>query len=231
MQLLKNSTLRLCAQIGWLLFFYFICRALFVIKYGVALNIIKSNEILEVFIGGLRFDLSAIFATNLLFIFLSLIPFKFTDSKVYQIGLKFIFIIINGIFILMNLIDIAYFSFVQKRMQFDTLRFVSGGKGDDFFNLLPGFLLEYWYLGLSYFIIMISLVWGYNKSRNIKTVSSSSKFYLYRSVLLVFFVGISILFIRGGLQLKPLNIIHASQMTAVKNIPAILNSPFSVIRT
>jgi phosphoglycerol transferase MdoB-like AlkP superfamily enzyme len=44
-------------------------------------------------------------------------------------------------------------------------------------------------------------------------------------------MGLVILAIRGGTQKKPLNLIHASEMTEVKNIPAIINTPFSIIKS
>ena len=232
MNSLKNSTLRLCAQIGLLVLLYFICRLLFILNYNSQLGISGIKEFSKVVFGGMRFDLSAIFATNLLFIFFSLLPFKFKDYGVYKLFLKTLFIVVNSICLLMNIIDVAYFSFIQKRMQFDALGFLSGSKGNDFFNLLPKFFLEYWYLLFIFLILILLLVRGYNKSLKINVAFQPSlSFYLKSVLLCVFFIGLSIIFIRGGFQLKPLNVIHASQMTAVKNIPAILNSPFSVIKT
>jgi hypothetical protein len=43
--------------------------------------------------------------------------------------------------------------------------------------------------------------------------------------------GLAIIGIRGGVQLRPINIVTAANYTTAKNVPLVLNTPFSVIRT
>ncbi len=63
------------------------------------------------------------------------------------------------------------------------------------------------------------------------TAPSTIKDFLLSSLFLVFGAGITILGIRGGTQKYPVDIIHASEMTEVQNVPVLLNSPFTIIKT
>ncbi|MDH5382219.1 MAG: LTA synthase family protein, partial [Cyclobacteriaceae bacterium] len=130
------------------------------------------------------------------------------------------------------LIDIAYFPFIHKRMQADALLFVSGEKGTDFFYLIPTFLGQFWYLWLL-FIIFIGAIWKiYDYSNSFKVfVPRSLKLHLGSLALFIGVAALAFLGVRGGLQLKPLQLIHASNMTEVQNIPALINTPFSLYST
>ncbi len=62
-------------------------------------------------------------------------------------------------------------------------------------------------------------------------VASSKKDYILWSIFFLLVSGTTILAIRGGTQKYPVDIIHASEMTDVQNVPALLNSPFTIIKT
>lgn len=223
---------RLLLQIFFLLCFYFLSRLLFIYANKTELDTSSAKNILLLFVGGLRFDFSAIAVTNSLFIIMALLPLPFTVNKQYQRVATVLFVFVNSICLLANFIDVAYFPFVHKRSQSDTLLFLTGEKGNDLFRLLPTFIFQYWYLLLAY-CLLIWLLWrSYKFTLKIKgTISTSSKQYLYSSLVFLLAIAIIIIVFRGGFQAKPLDIIHASEMTAVKNIPAILNTPFSIIKS
>jgi hypothetical protein len=228
----RTTVFRLTAQMAIVTVAYFLCRLLFVWLNKSEFNFATSLSAIQLLFNGLRFDLSAIAITNSLFLILSLLPLRFTFNHYYQAFLKWLFIITNSFFLLLNIIDVAYFPFIHKRMQFDAFLFLNGTKGNDFYNLLPKFLLQYWYLWLL-FIALVSLLYkAYNQTVSLKQkVHPSLKNYLYSSLTFILVMGLSVVAIRGGLQMKPLGIIHASEMTEVQNIPAILNTPFSIINT
>lgn len=223
---------QLFLQIILLLLLYQLCRLVFILTNISELEINSVKSFLFLIIGGARFDLSSIAATNALFIILSLLPLSYVANKYYKKVLAFLFISINSICLLANIIDVAYFPFVHKRSQADSLLFISGEKGDDFFRLLPSFLYQYWYLIIVFFAITFLLWRGYNYTlSNWSKFYSSVKEYLYSILILFSVIGLTVIAIRGGMQEKPLDIIHASEMTEVKNIPAILNTPFSIIKS
>jgi phosphoglycerol transferase MdoB-like AlkP superfamily enzyme len=228
----RITVFRLIAQMAILIAAYFLCRLVFVWANKAGFNFATSLSAVKLFFYGLRFDLSAIFITNSLFLLLSLLPLPFTFHHYYQAFLKWLFIITNSFFLLLNIIDVAYFPFIHKRMQFDAFLFLDGTKGNDFYNLLPKFLLQYWYLWLFFFALVFLLHKAYSQTLSLKQkVAPSFKNYLYSLLTFIIVMGLSIVAIRGGLQMKPLGIIHASEMTEVQNIPAILNTPFSIINT
>ncbi len=215
-----------------LLGLYAICRLLFIYDNRSELNLSTFSSILNLLWGGIRFDLFAIAIANALFIIMILFPAPFTRNKYYQKVAGILFILLNSLFLLSNLIDVAYFPYIHKRSQADALLFITGEKGNDFFRLLPTFLRQFWYLILVYVILVWLLIRAYKKVLTIKgRVNTSFKSYLYSSLLFLIGIASTFIMIRGGIQARPLSIIHASEMTEVKNIPAIINTPFSIIKT
>ncbi len=180
---------------------------------------------------GSRFDLSAILLTNILFTILWLLPLgKWWSSKYYQQTLKLVFVVVNSFFILINVIDIVYYPFVKKRMQKDVFLFFTGDKGDEAYTLLPAFLQQYWYMWLFMVGLFFLIFKFYNIITNkIKHVTLRFS-WPYLGIFLML-IGLELIGIRGGLQLRPLAVIDASQGTSIQNIPFVLNSPFSLLRT
>lgn len=219
-------------QTFWLLFLYSLCRLLFIYSNRSELEISTLKTFFIILLGGLRFDISAISATNSLFIILSLIPFSFVGKKQYKNFLALLFVVVNSICLLANMVDVAYFPFVHKRSQADSLLFISGEKGNDFFRLLPSFLLQYWYLVVVFFILIFILWKGFKHTQNIPHNNYSSiQEYFFSTVIFFSVIALTVIGIRGGLQEKPLDIIHASEMAEAKNIPALLNTPFSIMKS
>jgi len=117
-------------------------------------------------------------------------------------------------------------------MSADAIQFVTGEKGDDFMKMLPGFILENWYLIFIYAFLVFLLAKIYDKANStLKLMEASPKKYTFSFLIILLAGGITVLAIRGGGQKKPLNIIHASEMTDVSNMAVLLNSPFTVIKT
>lgn len=49
--------------------------------------------------------------------------------------------------------------------------------------------------------------------------------------IFILLMGIGLILGRGGFQLKPLRVIHAAKYTSAKNIPLVLNTPFTIMKT
>ena len=229
------STLkRFLLQFLLIMLCYTFSRVLFVYINYSEFNIpsFLSLEYFELFIGGMRFDAVVFFMTNAIILFFSYFPLQYLSNKIYQKILGYVFVIANSFFLMLNFVDIAYFPFVQKRMQRDVLQFMDGKHGNEFFDLIPVFIFDYWYL----FIVFFALIWLLLRSnkaiQNIRIIEKPS-FLLYAKSLLFFIVLLILLVIgvRGGWQYRPVDIINASEMTEVKNIPVILNTPFTMIKS
>ncbi|MES2629107.1 MAG: sulfatase-like hydrolase/transferase [Bacteroidota bacterium] len=179
------------------------------------------------FIGGLRFDLAAIAIINLPFTLLVGFPVlpRFTNGKIFRM----LFILLNFMGIAFNLIDCAYFSFTLKRTTSDL--FTTQGIGKDILHLLPSFMADFWYLFVLSGLLLCLMVLLFRRitytpfqTRNVRTIV------LHSLVYLALLAG-SVIAWRGGLQLRPINIVTAGSYGSGKQIALVLNTPFTIIRT
>ncbi len=173
------------------------------------------------FIGGLRFDWLTITILYLPF-FISLWFFP-RSNTLFQ---KILFLFSTALAIASNFLDFEYFKFTQKRTTSDL--FTTKGIEEDVFRLLPQFIYDYWYLGILAILCFWLVKVAYEKINQIKTERLSWKAYLLFSVpvFALTFVGF-----RGGVQLKPLNVIQASQYAKSQNIPLVTNTSFTLIKS
>ena len=207
-----------------------LCRLLFFILNHDLFPGTAFSELMGAMLAGLRFDLSAIIAVNSLFILLSLLPIAARGKKAYQKTLKLLFLITNSIALSFNFIDMIYYRFTLKRSTFDLFSFI--GAGNDTRRLLPTFIKEYWYM----FFVFAGLIWllalAYKKTRYADDAERYSlKNYLVQTLVFIFGAGLAVIGFRGGLQLIPITIVSAAQYTEVKNIPIVLNTPFTIMKS
>lgn len=233
--------LRMIAHLLWLLLFYFCFRVAFFVFNAASFPGISMGTLFGIFYKGLRFDLSAVFMINALFVFLLLFPADMLRIRWYNRLLKIVFIIPNAIAFLFEAADWMYFPFNHKRSTAEVLDIVTT-KGD-FFNLLPGFIKDYWYIFLVAIFLLSLLVCTYNRTElffrrkeALHKVFQKEKQrplfrFLVRFLMLVFGVAIAVLCIRGGIQYVPISIRSAVGMTKSEYTPIILNTPFSIIKS
>ncbi|HOF80326.1 MAG: sulfatase-like hydrolase/transferase [Bacteroidales bacterium] len=213
------------------LLFLWISRILFYIFNFKSFNTVTTIELFHVFISGLRFDLSSLFMLNLPFIILMTFPLPFRHRKFYWVTSDFLFYVPNLMGIAVNIADIVYFRFTQKRMTGDIFDFVSAGIPIQ--DLIPQFMRDFWpFLFLFIFIaiifyLIIRKVYYYKRRFTEGVIS----YYLFQMISFVITLFLSVLMIRGGIQMKPVNIITGIQYVRPSNLPLILNTPFTIIKT
>lgn len=173
------------------------------------------------FVGGMRFDWLTITILYLPF-FVSLWFFPRSNTLLQKV----LFLFSTAIAIASNFLDFEYFKFTQKRTTADL--FTTKGIEEDVFRLLPQFILDYWYLGVLAVLCFWLVKVVYEKIDQIATNRLTWKAYLLFSipVFAITFVGF-----RGGVQLKPLNVIQASQYAKSQNIPLVTNTSFTLIKS
>lgn len=226
-----RNIILLLKRLFLLLVMYQIARLVF---YFSNFNTFREAGLRE-FIGGLRFDLSAIFIINGLIILAVVIPGNFKYGKSYQRILKAAFFWINILFLASNFVDAEYYKFISRRSNF-TLITASGMRGD-MVRLGPVFLRDYWYLFvgfIAYAFLFWKLIPNFPKDashRDFKgTPSLGKKLIPYFSVL--FSAFLIVVAARGGLQRKPIKVVDAIQYTDHSiNMPLILNTPFSIVHS
>ena len=239
----KRRLFLLCVRVLMLAFLYTVFRLVFYLAN--ADNFPNAN--IWLFIYGIRFDLSAIFYTNAPYIVLILLPFSFYYTKIYQIICNTYFIAANSFAALVSYIDVGYFPYVLKRMTADIFSYLQ--IGFDFQTLLPSFLKQFWYLGLLFLATVVAIVLiaapptpskrrkkGYERviANNARPQTSSPSGGLGRAFkFLIFsaFITISIICMRGGLQLRPITLIDTAKNTSIQNAALVANTPFSIIHS
>ena len=182
-----------------------------------------------VFAHGLRFDLSAFAYFNLIFIILLLIPTRQREKKAYQKILQSLFVGFNGLILFLNLADVVNVEFTGKRMTADTFEFIL--QGDDLNFVAIDFIKDYWFLPLIALTMTLAM-------RSIYILLQKNQFFLHRSKITwscfissLFALGLTVLAMRGGTQLRPIKNIHASYHGQGRYVPLILNAPFSILST
>ncbi|MCL2435392.1 MAG: sulfatase-like hydrolase/transferase [Lentimicrobiaceae bacterium] len=224
-----NSQLRpLGVRLAFLILLYSIFRLLFFITYIDHF----SNAGLSVFFHGIRFDLSAIFYTNVPYIVAVLLPFSFFYNKIYRKICNSYFIAINGVAAAVSYIDIAYYPYVLKRMTGDIFSYVQ--VGFDFQALLPSFLKQFWYLWLLFFATCFAIVYIVRLTNKMMAKNPVFHTFLWKDFLykiLVFLASVFISFVcmRGGFQTRPLGLIDTGKPASIQNAPVVSNTPFTLL--
>ncbi len=211
----------LLLRLGTLLLIYSLLRLAFWI-YNHALF---PDPPLIAFIGGLRFDLSAIAWTNLPWILLFLIQPR--PHGLFRSVQFAVFMLVNAIALFFQCIDLGYYEFTMKRTTADFLGFLfSGG---DTVSLAPAILRDYWRILLIYLFALFSIGLFYRRSENWIAPPAVQRWkkIAWRAV------AIALLFIasRGGLQLIPLQVLDATQYGGPERLPIVLNTPFTMLMT
>jgi phosphoglycerol transferase MdoB-like AlkP superfamily enzyme len=181
------------------------------------------------FVGGIRFDLSVIFYSNILIIILHTIPGNFKYSNGYQKILKHLFYWINLIFLGTNFVDFIYYTFTGKRSTWGLI--TASGMEQEIGGLLPSFAKQYWYVLIT-FLIFAFLLWKFTpKAYFISKQNINRKQIFIQIFIFLMATGSCILFGRGGTQRKPIRRVDAIKYAQSKNSPIVLNTPFCILKT
>lgn len=222
-----DNLILLLKKLGIAFLIFTLCRILFLLFNNVHFIDIS----IGLFFYGLRFDLVSISYLFAPLIFLHILPLPIRHYKWYQKLLAIAFYFGISIAIILNLIDVAYFDFTLKRTTTDFFGMV--GTGDDFFNLLPHYIIDFWYDYILLIGLIFTSIYLHKNycSDTVKSCKYALKDYLVHIVILISFSGLTIVGMRGGAQHKPLDIVNAGQYAKAQNIPIILNTPFTILKT
>ena len=212
---------------------FFLSRILFYLfNLGYFANLGLADA-LRLFVIGIRFDLSAVLIVNAPFIVMNTVPFKFRFNRIYQGIANGFFYLLNSFALMTNFGDTIYFRFTLKRLTADIFSYV--GVGGDFDKLIPQFLRDFWYIALIWMLFVAILVYVGTRfsavSSGTKKMGFDVKFFAINIVLFAVITVLSVIGIRGGLQLRPIGLVTAGNYTSAKNLPLLLNTPFSIART
>ena len=183
--------------------------------------------------GGLRFDISAVFYTNLLFILMQVLPFNFRFTPLYQRIGGYLFLISNTIIIIANTADMAYYPFTLKRTT--TAVFEQFSNESNLLKLSFRFLIDFW--GATLFgILLILLLFYFFKKIKVGPKPEGRFWVVLTKQFLLFAIIITLTIggLRGGYanSSRPIALSNASAYIERPNERAIvLNTPFAIYRT
>lgn len=215
---------------------YTIARLVFC-AYNFRAELLEHMELLPRMLwGGLRFDASALCYLNIAFVVMQTIPFKFRDTVAYQGIVKWLFVAVNSLGVLINAADIVYFEFGGRRT---TASFFSEfGNESNIGAILMKSVAQYWPIWLFGISCVAALIFLYynpiKKSKPYREYAPNGFYYTLHLLVFVAMTLLAFVGLRGGWALKmhPLRQDSAQlYITESKYAPIVLNTPFTIITT
>ena len=232
MKQLTNKTFSPILALLWNLLLVYLTYQVARIEYWLE-NSSYLNYTFDVWHGGLMFDTTAILYTNALYIVLMLFPWHKKENHTYHVVSKWLYIIVNGISLAMNLADSVYFQYTMRRTTSTVFGEFSheGNLG----SIIGKEFLNHWYLVLLFAIVMFALWWLYAMPElNHRKLLYKWKYNTICLIALLLAIPLSIGGIRGGFTtaVRPITISNANQYAKRPTDAAlVLNTPFALIRT
>ena len=213
---------------------YFVCRVAFLWENWAMFADNRPNW-LQVLKGGFIFDSSAIFYTNLLYALLVLIPLFIghNGNKVIGSIQKIVFVVINSVAVVTNLVDCVYAQYTGRRTT--TTVFREFESENNLGSIIGTELLSHWYLVLLG-VALIVMLWLLYKDVSQKKPERRKSLirYILLTLNLVLYLAVSVVAMRGGVStaIRPIAVSNANQYVRdPSQASLVLNTPFSLIRT
>lgn len=174
------------------------------------------------FVHGIRFDLSTALMFNAPLLLIWLAPTLKLEKPFWRISERVLFALMNTLALGMNIVDCEFFKFEGKRLSFEIFS-IQQDLNEQAWSLIS----SYWYLALLVVVLFVILYYlatpfpGRSEKRN------SALHWLWRVAL----VGLCVLGIRGGFQLKPLHPMHAYVSGYPELAALTLDSGFTLIKS
>ena len=193
---------------------------------------VTGNHFLELFFGGLRFDLTALLYLNSVYLLMQLLPIRIRQNKRYQQVAQWFYWIPNSLAIIVNCIDMVYMQFTGRRT---TMAFFTEFQNEG--NLAQIFLtsmVQYWYVTLFAIAMIVLLV--LLTRRNVETDDKRHLiiYYISETAILLVSIYFVVIGIRGGFGAftRPITLSNALAYTNHTNeTNIVLNTPFAIMRS
>lgn len=198
---------------------YTLVRLVFLGYYLSVFSSLSPAEWWEFASLSLRFDASAIFSINLVFIIILLIPLRFPQG--FWVGYKLVFVLANWVFIVLNVADIPYYQFNTRRTSLDVLINLM----EDIGRQLPQLMLNFWPYTLLALASLFPLWISFPKKNPAYEGSVLSNLFT-----LIFCGLISVGLIRNSFTLKPLLPGNAFVFSNPQVGHGALNTPFVLFK-
>ena len=189
----------------------------------------------DIFRGGLLFDTSAILYTNILYVMMMLIPWYKKENNTYHLICKWLYMVVNGLALAINLADAVYFQYTMRRTT--TTVFQEFSNEGNLGSIIGTEFLNHWYLVLLFVVVMLLLWYCYARPHlDGRTLHAPNtwRYALTCQLSFVAFFPFCIAGMRGGFTtaVRPITVSNANQYAARPVDAALaLNTPFALIRS
>ncbi|HSI91044.1 MAG TPA: hypothetical protein VK927_08005, partial [Adhaeribacter sp.] len=207
----RNVHAALGIYLGLAMLLYTISRILFFLFNRELFEATTIADFTYLLLAGLRFDLSAVIYTNLLFMALMLLPFRFRYNTGYRKLLKYVFIVTNSIALAVNLIDIVYYRFTLRRTTWSVLQEFANENGG---ALAGSFIVDFWFIPVLWLLLVAFMVWLYDKVKMEQPPRVSSwVYYPAHTATMGLAVFLAIAGMRGGFahSTRPITLSNAGE--------------------
>lgn len=164
-------------------------------------GVLSLNDLLSIYLKGLKFDISILFMLTFLFILANTIPIPLRRDRIYQRIINYVTLCLISLAIFSNLADAIYYRFTMKRMTVDIFNYMAADTG--LAEMAPRFLVDYWYVVFITIVAIVGLIFVYSKIRiSSKIEKLDWRFYFLNSILFLMSVFFIVVGIRGGIGKK-----------------------------
>lgn len=206
---------------------YFLARLTFFIFQYDKFAECSSLGIFKAFIVGTLIDTVAISYSNILLIFILMLPFNFVQHPKMITTLKILFVLFNAIGLILNLIDVVYFDYSQRRTGDEIL--ITASNTND---LMGSYLKDFWYIFLIFALYMTAFIYLTIKTKlSYSRLKMDMKSRTYSFLTFLVAIGLSILGARGGLFRTPLLTQDAAKFVDARLVALATNTPHQMIST
>ena len=211
---------------------YFLARITYLlVNYSYFSQNLSFGHLMEMLRGGLVFDTSAILVTNIPYVVLMLLPWHGKETKAYHSLCRWVYLIINGLALAVNLCDAVYFRYTMRRTT--TTVFSEFSNENNLSSVFFTETLRHIYLVVLFLLVMWALYRLYVDYSH----SSVKKWWRYDLAMLLSLAALApfvVAGIRGGFTtaVRPVTISNANQyVDRPVEAALVLNTPFSLYRT
>lgn len=203
----------------------------FVTNLGYFIDYMSWSLVLDMLKGSIVFDTSAIIYVNALYVVLTLLPIHKKETDGYYTFTKCVYMVLNGLALLLNMVDCVYFQYTGRRTTATV--FSEFSNEGNLISIFGTELLNHWYLVIL-FVLIIWAMWKFYMKPKAQWRTSWKFYYTTQTLMLIAAIPLCIAGIRGGFahSVRPITISNANQyVNRPIEASIVLNTPFSIIRT
>ncbi len=211
---------------------YALCRVLYLLENWQLLRGALDGGAGNLLRGAWAFDASAIAYTNALWLVLMLLPWHGKERPAYHRALRWLFVVVNGVAVALNLMDAVYFPYTLRRTT--STVFGEFSREGNLAGIFATEAVRHWYLVVAFAV----MVWGlwrlYLRPRLERRRLVWWRYTLSLLAALAVAAPLTVAAMRGGFTtaVRPITVSNAAQYVARPTDAAlVLNTPFSLLRT